>query len=522
MKNIGKCKKWRILAYISVLGMLFACADQMLLDNENPAVRQAKNKNQELTVSVAKQWFESNYTPVVPTRSVDGTERLQKPYWEKAKEHNRKRYEVVETPILSQGVHVVMDRETATYWESGMKSDFIRNTIRMVVLRDKKKGTTRSFIMTFVGTLEYLKKTRTIGKNSYLYRQPDFSGSVLFHELDGTFMNGWRYSEGKIVATLSAISNDEQTMDTLGVQTRAEVEVCYESCFPVFEDDCTYSYVETGDLESGIVLEIEENCIPKYKGDDCVTDCYWEDDGSDDEEEDDWWKDYPSGGAIIPPNTGNNNNNTNSSPKAKNIFRNSNMTETNWAALERMLDKIMADCMGEALYYGLAELLGDQMLSIQFNNGTGGSFGPQGESVGISLGGQMESNQLFHEMMHAYRAYQETLSSYNDSMLNGEIEAWYAQYLYTSRLPEYPGSKWEKRDNTDPRRRKIKDIAQIIDDKGNLHPGKSSWDLSLVIENEIVPTFHQNHYSADKYPFDYDRPGLENFTNLRKLTINCL
>lgn len=253
-----------------------------------------------------------------------------------------------------------------------------------------------------------------------------------------------------------------------------------------------------------------------------MTDCYWEDDGSDDEEEDDGWKDYPSGGAIIPPNTGNNNNNTNSSPKAKNIFRNSNMTETNWAALERMLDKIMADCMGEALYYGLAELLGDQTLSIQFNNGTGGSFGPQGESVGISLGGQMESNQLFHEMMHAYRAYQETLSSYNDSMLNGEIEAWYAQYLYTSRLPEYPGSKWEKRDNTDPRRRKIKDIAQIIDDKGNLHPGKSSWDLSLVIENEIVPTFHQNHYSADKYPFDYDRPGLENFTNLRKLTINCL
>lgn len=521
MKNIGKCKKWRILAYISVLGMLFACADQMLLDNENPAVRQAKNKNQELTVSVARQWFESKYTPVVPTRSVDGTERLQKPYWEKAKEHNRKRYEVVETPILSQGVHVVMDRETAAYWESGMKSDFIRNTIRMVVLRDKKKGTTRSFIMTFVGTLEYLKKTRTIGKNSYLYRQPDFSGSVLFHELDGTFMNGWRYSEGKIVATLSAISNDEQqAMDTLGVQTRAEVEVCYESCFPVFEDDCTYSYVETGDLESGIVLEIEENCVPKYKGDDCVKDCYWEDDGSDDEEEDDWWKDYPSGGAIIPPNTGN--NNTNTSPKAKNIFRNSNMTETNWAALERMLDKIMADCMGEALYNGLANFLGGQTLSIQINDGTGGSFGPQGESVGISLGGQMESNQLFHEMMHAYRTYQETLSSYNDSMFNGEIEAWYAQYLYTSRLPEYPGSKWEERDNTDSRRIAIKNLTRYIDHKGNMLSGKSIVDLEDEIMNIVVPTFHQDEYTADKYPFDYDRPGLENFTNLKKITLNCL
>lgn len=62
----------------------------------------------------------------------------------------------------------------------------------------------------------------------------------------------------------------------------------------------------------------------------------------------------------------------------------------------------------------------------------------------------------FHEMMHAYRAYQETTASYKESTLNGEIEAWYAQYLYTSNLPEYKDSKWEDRDNTDPRRRRIK------------------------------------------------------------------
>lgn len=310
MKDIGKCKKWRILAYISVLGMLFACADQMLLDNENPAVRQAKNKNQELTVSVARQWFESKYTPVVPTRSVDGTERLQKPYWEKAKEHNRKRYEVVETPILSQGVHVVMDRETAAYWESGMKSDFIRNTIRMVVLRDKKKGTTRSFIMTFVGTLEYLKKTRTIGKNSYLYRQPDFSGSVLFHELDGTFMNGWRYSDGRIVGTLSRINGNKHTVKTSDANTRMLVEVCEDVCYQVYEKVCEEYYVATGDLESGIVLDIEEDCNMEYKGDNCVEYCSLEDDGYyEEEEEDNWWEnDYPVGGADYPdPDVGNDN-----------------------------------------------------------------------------------------------------------------------------------------------------------------------------------------------------------------------
>ena len=125
-------------------------------------------------------------------------------------------------------------------------------------------------------------------------------------------------------------------------------------------------------------------------------------------------------------------------------------------------------------------------------------------------------------MMHAYRAYQETPSFYKGSNLNGEIEAWYAQYLYTSRLPEYPGSKWEERDNTNPLRRKIRDIAQIVDSKGNLRNDVNLYVLEFKILNEIVPTFHQNGYPADEYPFDYDRQGLENFTKLRTLTVNCL
>ena len=42
----------------------------------------------------------------------------------------------------------------------------------------------------------------------------------------------------------------------------------------------------------------------------------------------------------------------------------------------------------------------------------------------------MESNLLFHEMWHAYQAYQETPSSYVNSLLNLDIEAHYAQYIY--------------------------------------------------------------------------------------------
>ena len=187
-----------------------------------------------------------------------------------------------------------------------------------------------------------------------------------------------------------------------------------------------------------------------------------------------------------------------------------------------MLDKILDNCMGNNLYNELKRNLNGSTLSIQFNEGTGGSFFFGNGTAGISLGMQMESNQLFHEMMHAYRAYQETTATYTSSTLNGEIEAWYAQYVYVSSLPEYKGSKWEDRDERDSRRRAIKGLSDYIDDKGNLRDENFSFLLETTILSEVIPTFRGNHYSESRgYNFDLDRDGLEIFTNLRTLTENC-
>ena len=65
------------------------------------------------------------------------------------------------------------------------------------------------------------------------------------------------------------------------------------------------------------------------------------------------------------------------------------MTEANWKVLEKMLDKILADCMGEALYNCLANFLNGQTLTIQFSNGSDGLFSGNGATAGITLGSQM-------------------------------------------------------------------------------------------------------------------------------------
>lgn len=273
---------------------------------------------------------------------------------------------------------------------------------------------------------------------------------------------------------------------------------------------CTDSYVVVGGVST-------------YKQTLCKEVDVWENPGS--EREPPSNEDRYNGKIPIPQAGGGGGGGSSSTPKAplaKAIFRNTYMASTNWQTLEKMIEKLKMNCMGEALYNGLKSLLNGKTLSIHFTNSSNGSFGQQGESVGISLSDNMESNQLLHEMLHAYQSYQGTLSSFNNSKLNGEIEAWYAQYLYTSSLPEYKGSKWERRDNLDPRRGIIRDLTRYINAKGNLLPSKTIAELESFLLNNIKPIFNSNHYTADKYPFDYNKAGLQNFNNLRKITANCL
>lgn len=296
MKNIGKCKKWRILACIGILCMLFACADHMLQDDERSTTRRSKNKNRELTSSAAKEWFESNYAPVVTTRTSggEGKELAIKPYWDKAKESNRGRFEVVETPTLSKGIHIILDEETTKHWQPGMKADYIRNTTKMVVLKDLVTNKTRSFIMVFVGSYDYLTRSRNMGRNSYLYREPDYDGMVLYYAINGTFINGWRYSNGKLVGYISPSYNEQGESSA---QTRGYYD-CHDVYTTEYRQDCHDEYeLVGGDMETGLIYDIVNYCdyIPYTTS---HQECHYVEDSTSDNNDDNWWNNpYPPGGA---------------------------------------------------------------------------------------------------------------------------------------------------------------------------------------------------------------------------------
>lgn len=297
MKSIVKCKKKHILAYGFMLSMLIACTDYMLQEGGNgPVARQSKYENENLTASVARQWYQDHYAPVVTTRAnpSDFTECMMRPMWSAAKEYNRKRYEVVELPVQTRGAHIIMDSETAGKWNPAEKADYIRNVAKFVILYDRKTKKTRSFIMIFVGSYDYLRNTRSIGKNSYLYREPDFDGKVFFYALNGTLINGWKYMNGKIVSSISPLPEGAGAEPSEKADTRMMVEVCNDVCDVYFTQDCVEDNYFEYDSEFGWGPVISMNCTP-VANEICNRECTSYDDGTSDE--DSWIQDNPPGGA---------------------------------------------------------------------------------------------------------------------------------------------------------------------------------------------------------------------------------
>lgn len=208
-------------------------------------------------------------------------------------------------------------------------------------------------------------------------------------------------------------------------------------------------------------------------------------------------------------------------PKAKAIFRNSSMTDENWEVVENMLEKIIENCMGQNLYNTLKEKLNGNTLTIQFVNDRGSSFSFDGGTSGIKLSAEyIESNHLLHEMFHAYQAYQETSASYQNALINLEIEAHYAQYLYLKGLEEYPNSKWEKGYKVNQRLIGIANLEDYIDGHGHLLSNMSNdyFDLylSMVLKEVFVKDKNYSNYS-----YDGSRYGISNFQNLQIITKNC-
>ena len=184
-----------------------------------------------------------------------------------------------------------------------------------------------------------------------------------------------------------------------------------------------------------------------------------------------------------------------------------------------MIKRIREDCLGDDLYNQLKEKFKDNKINLEFDFGKGYSYNFIDSTLHVGLE-ELESNKLLHEMFHVLQTTQESTSSFQKAMMNREIEAHYAQYLYLQRSAEWT-EKNKKKYSDSQRLRATVSLKKYINELGNVTVSKPEEleFFKFYLSYNIVSSFQQEGYKD--YPFE-KYPDISNiFPTIKSVTKNC-
>ena len=279
--------KW--VALISIpFGILFACKeyDEQGYPQKEPKLDRATE------IANARTWYESQAAVRSRTRasskedSPQGTLLNMEPNWKLTYRRKNDRYRTVESVMTSNERVTFLSPELINKLEQDRDYRFKKSITRLIVRTDRETQEVVGFTMTIIPSIEYLELTAfNPFHNTYVNRDEHFGGYIIYHNLDGTFANGWKYVDGKITHTVSeSIVPVDSIKNSPSVQTRMHEE-CEEFVYEVLVEECFEWCTET---EWGTTCEID-HCDYYTEIRDSWEECDWV------EDEDDY-----GGGGYIP------------------------------------------------------------------------------------------------------------------------------------------------------------------------------------------------------------------------------
>lgn len=223
------CKSMKIVRILVLISILFLSFNRC---QKNTLVEDGAQPVEDLSIDQAKAFVEMQKPDQFTLKS--GSTLKQKinirADWSKAKRSNNNLVSVVETQIEAQGLigFITKDAQEDCKEQGNVANKWSMS--RLVVLKEKKTGETYSFIMSIAADSEYAhKKNFNYLSNTYLKRDDDFSGSILFHSITGEFVNGWIYCDGQITHSITDPDNADLSIQ-LKVATDRAVYVYYQYC----------------------------------------------------------------------------------------------------------------------------------------------------------------------------------------------------------------------------------------------------------------------------------------------------
>jgi len=214
-----------------------------------------------LTVSSAKDWYEQNFgmTPRLKDADEYNEALTLLPSWATAELFGDSTWYVVESSLEFENKTLrMMTAEVSEYTDlNGGDKSQVKQSTRLMVMRNKETGDTYSFMMMILPSLDYmLEKGDELDENRYLTRNGDFSGQVLYYEVNGNFVNGWIYEDGKITGAMRSAGNS-----SLGGNRLKEL-------YLVTNSYCWYQYVGySNSMESALYCEFSHHYVERHEED---------------------------------------------------------------------------------------------------------------------------------------------------------------------------------------------------------------------------------------------------------------
>jgi hypothetical protein len=425
-------------------------------------------------ITDAKSWYEAVARLVVQNtisvRSASGSEEVitLNPLlnWNIAEMSNNVEWEVVELPWEYEEVKEIF----ALYevWQHALANNFVpKNVSKLVVMQNRKTRKTYGFKMKIAPTLDYLLRYGgSLHTNKYLDRDSDLSGVVAFYTLDGVFINGWRYQNGEIVVEL--IGRSEASIEDVSAPTTRN------NLAP------EWGRPQSGDavVVNGTASSNNSHTLLDFNGVDIL-----------------WGRAALMGNGMAnfgasTGTDGGGNNAGNGSSKADKIL---DVEEKDKKTVEEMLEKILENCLGQALFDRLVN--SGRKFNINFTSHRGSDYDRMTFTVNL---GVTSEYTFFHELVHAYQAlkYPYMLDSKNvptpqsqmwhTHLMNIEIEAHRIQYYYLINQPGGLSAEMRKKYEEDPMYRSIARLEQNTDRYGNI---TSAGDFLFDMRDFVVPAF---------------------------------
>jgi hypothetical protein len=187
------------------------------------------------TISRAKLWYDSTYTVAntntkISTQSIgkpsNDWNKMFKPYWAKANKFTQDGMTIVELPALKEGNMAMSFLKV-----DSSKFDFSKSGSLTSLLIIEYQNNFTMYAMTILADSSYLKGDYSkLQNNTYQKKDKDFTGRVYFNRMDGSLVNGWRYINGKITATITAGSNSNSSGQAIQSINKMRTDVAEASC----------------------------------------------------------------------------------------------------------------------------------------------------------------------------------------------------------------------------------------------------------------------------------------------------